>query len=152
MLTRRAMIAATATAPFLDYAAATRAWAATPKQVVVMVKQIDDIISFDPAESYEFTDNEVDGNCYRKLIVPDPNEGTRIAGDLAEKWEISEDGMNFTFHLRKDARFASGKPVTAADAEYSLHRVVMMNKTPGFIITQFGFTKDNVAKLIRATD
>ncbi|HEX5327925.1 MAG TPA: ABC transporter substrate-binding protein, partial [Acetobacteraceae bacterium] len=78
--------------------------------------------------------------------------GTRIAGDLAEKWEISEDGMNFTFHLRKDIHFDSGKPVTAADAEYSLHRVVMMNKTPGFIVTQFGFTKDNVQKLIRATD
>jgi peptide/nickel transport system substrate-binding protein len=152
MLTRRAMIAATATAPFLDYAAVTQAWAATPKQVVVMVKQIDDIISFDPAESYEFTDNEVDGNCYRKLVAPDLTTGTGLIGDLAEKWDVSSDGLTFTFHLRGDAYFPSGKPVTAQDAEFSLHRIVLLNKTPGFIITQFGFSKDNVAKLIQAKD
>ncbi|HEY6430997.1 MAG TPA: ABC transporter substrate-binding protein [Acetobacteraceae bacterium] len=153
MLTRRSLLASGAAIG--TGAAALRApeaYAATPPGVVVMAKQIDDIISFDPAEAYEFTDNEVDGNCYRKLIVPDAQQGTKIDGDLAEKWEISEDGTIFTFHLRKDARFDSGKPVTAADAEYSLHRVVMLNKTPGFIITQFGFTPDNVQKLIRATD
>ena len=52
-----------------------------------MAKQIDDIVSFDPAESYEFTNNEVDGNCYRRLIGPDPNDATKIDGDLAEKWD-----------------------------------------------------------------
>ena len=151
MLTRRSLLVSGAA---LGTATGLRApaFAATPPGIVVMAKQIDDIISFDPGEAYEFSDNEVDGNCYRKLVGPDPNQGTRIAGDLAEKWEISEDGTNFTFHLRKDARFESGKPVTAADAEFSLRRVVMMNKTPGFIVTQFGFTKDNVEKLIRATD
>ena len=38
---------------------------------------IDDIVSFDPAESYEFTNNEVDANCYRRLIRPDANDATR---------------------------------------------------------------------------
>ena len=79
-----------------------------------MVKQIDDIISFDPAESYEFSDNEVDGNCYRKLVAPDLTSGTGLIGDLAEKWDVSSDGLTFTFHLRDDAHFDSGKPVTAA--------------------------------------
>ncbi|HEX4261425.1 MAG TPA: ABC transporter substrate-binding protein, partial [Acetobacteraceae bacterium] len=152
MLTRRAMIAATTAAPFLDYASLTRAWAATPKQVIVMAKQIDDIISFDPAEAYEFTDNEVDGNCYRKLVAPDLAKGTGIVGDLAEKWEVSADGRTFTFHMRGDATFASGKKVTAEDAAFSLQRVVLLDKTPGFIVTQFGFSKDNVGKLIQATD
>src|SRR5262249_50321216 len=32
------------------------------------------------------------------------------------------------------------------------HRAITLNLTPGFILTQFGFTKDNVAQLIRATD
>ncbi|MGH7057521.1 MAG: ABC transporter substrate-binding protein, partial [Acetobacteraceae bacterium] len=84
MLTRRAMIAATTAAPFLDYAALTPASAATPKEVVVMAKQIDDIISFDPARSYEFSDNEIDGNCYRKLVQPDLKSGHGLAPDLAE--------------------------------------------------------------------
>jgi peptide/nickel transport system substrate-binding protein len=151
MLTRRALLAASASAP-LSYLALDRAFAETPKGIIAMAKQIDDIISFDPAESYEFTDNEVDANCYRKLVVPDYKDPTKIAGDLAEKWDVSQDGLTLTFHLRKDAVFDSGKPVTAQDAEFSLQRVVMLDKTPGFIITQFGFTKDNVAKLIRATD
>ncbi len=151
MLTRRALLAASASAP-LSYLAIERALAATPRGIVSMAGQIDDIISFDPAESYEFTDNEIDANCYRKLLTPDPHDAGKIAGDLAEKWEVSPDGLTFTFHLRNDALFDSGKPVTAQDAEFSLQRVVTLNKTPGFIITQFGFTKDNVASLIRATD
>jgi peptide/nickel transport system substrate-binding protein len=48
--------------------------------------------------------------------------------------------------------FESGKPVTAHDCAFSLQRVVKLNKTPGFIITQFGFTPDNVEGLVRATD
>ena len=147
MLTRRAALIASAAA--LPWGAAR---AQTPPGIAVMAKQIDDVISFDPAESYEFTDNEVDGNCYRKLIVPDLANATRIAPDLAEHWEVSPNNTTFTFHLTKSARFESGKPVTAADAEFSLRRIVQLNKTPAFIVTQFGFTKDNVERLIRATD
>ena len=150
MLTRRTLLASSAVVGVS--ARSIGAWAATPPGVVVMAKQIDDVISFDPAESYEFTDNELDGNCYRKLIVPDAQNGTKIDGDLAEKWDISKDGQTFTFHLTHNATFESGKPVTAQDAEFSLQRAVILNKTPGFILTQFGFTKDNVQKLIHATD
>jgi peptide/nickel transport system substrate-binding protein len=152
MLTRRSLLAASAASPALSYLAGPAAEAATPKDVVVMGKQIDDMIALDPAQAYEFTDNELDGNIYRKLVMPDPKTGTSVIGDLAEKFEVSADGLTFTFHLRRDAKFESGKPVTAQDAEFSFRRIVQMNKTPAFIITQFGFAKDNVEKLIRATD
>ena len=151
MLTRRTLLAAGAAAA-AEPLVPREGVAATPQGIVVMAKQIDDIVSFDPAQSYEFTDNEVDGNLYRKLVVPDPRDASAIAPDLATHWAVSADGRRLTFHLRKDGRFASGQPVTAGDAEFSLHRVVTLNLTPGFIITQFGFTKDNVAELIRATD
>jgi peptide/nickel transport system substrate-binding protein len=152
MLTRRSLLAASAASPVLSYVGGQRAEAATPKDVVVMGKQIDDMIALDPAQAYEFTDNELDGNIYRKLVMPDPKTGTTVIGDLAEKFEVSADGLTFTFHMRRDAKFDSGKPVTAQDAEFSFHRIVQMNKTPAFIITQFGFAKDNVERLIRATD
>jgi peptide/nickel transport system substrate-binding protein len=151
MLTRRTMLASSA-ATLAAPAILSGARAATPKGIAVMARQIDDIVSFDPAESYEFTNGEVDANCYRRLIRPDINDATKIEGDLAEKWDISKDGLTFTFKLRRDAKFDSGNPVTANDAAFSLQRVVKLNKTPGFIITQFGFTPDNVEKLIRATD
>ncbi|HEX3403414.1 MAG TPA: ABC transporter substrate-binding protein [Acetobacteraceae bacterium] len=152
MLSRRTLLAASAASPMLSAVGAHTAAAATPKDVVVMGKQIDDMIALDPAQAYEFTDNELDGNIYRKLVMPDPKTGTSVIGDLAEKFEVSSDSLNFTFHLRRDAKFDSGKPVTAQDAEFSFHRIVQMNKTPAFILTQFGFAKDNVEKLIRATD
>ena len=69
MLTRRTLLAASA-ATVAAPAVLTGAHAATPKGVAVMAKQIDDIVSFDPAESYEFTNGEVDANCYRRLIRP----------------------------------------------------------------------------------
>jgi peptide/nickel transport system substrate-binding protein len=151
MLTRRALIAAGA-ATAAGPAATRQAHAATPANTIVMAKQIDDIISFDPAQSYEFTDTEVDANIYRKLVSPDLNNLSKIGPDLAEHWDVSSDGKTFTFHLAQNTKFASGKPMTSADAEFSLRRVVMLNLTPGFILTQFGFTKDNVAQMIRATD
>lgn len=151
MLTRRALMAA-GSAAIAGPIAAGRAHAATPANTIVMAKEIDDIISFDPAQSYEFSDTEVDANIYRKLVSPDLSNLSKIGPDLAEHWQVSSDGKTFTFHLTQNARFASGKPMTAADVEFSFHRVVMLNLTPGFIITQFGFTKDNVAQLIRATD
>jgi peptide/nickel transport system substrate-binding protein len=151
MLTRRTLLAtsaATAAAP----AVLTGARATTPKGVAVMARAIDDIVSFDPAESYEFSNNEVDANCYRRLVHPDLQDTTRIVGDLAEKYEVSPDGLAFTFHLRRDVKFDSGNPLTAHDAAFSLQRVVKLNKTPGFIITQFGFNADNVEKMVRARD
>ena len=151
MLTRRTLLASSA-ATVAAPAVLTEARAATPKGVAVMAKQIDDIVSFDPAESYEFTNGEVDANCYRRLIRPDLDDATKIEGDLAEKWDVSKDGLTFTFKLRRDAKFDSGNPVTAHDAAFSLHRVVKLNKTPGFIVTQFGFNPDNVEKAIRALD
>ena len=46
-----------------------------------------------------------------------------VAPDLAERIEVSEDGLNYTFHLRKEAKFHNGKPVTSEDVRWSLERV-----------------------------
>ena len=47
-------------------------------------------------------------------------------------------------------KFASGNPLTAEDVVFSLQRAVMLDKTPAFILTQFGFTKDNVKDKMQA--
>jgi peptide/nickel transport system substrate-binding protein len=128
------------------------ALAATPKDTVVMAKQIDDIISLDPAESFEFSGSEAVGNIYERLIAYDLKDVSKLKGELAESWSAGADGKTYTFKMRKGIKFASGNPVTAQDAAYSLQRAVIMNKTPGFILTQFGFTKENAKGKIRATD
>src|ERR1700719_1118499 len=48
----------------------------------------------------------------------------KISGELAESYEVSPDGLKLTFHLRKDAKFQDGSPVTADDVKWSLDRVV----------------------------
>jgi oligopeptide transport system substrate-binding protein len=46
----------------------------------------------------------------------------KVQPDLAEKWEVSADGKTYTFHIRDNAVFQSGKKVTAKDIKYSLER------------------------------
>jgi peptide/nickel transport system substrate-binding protein len=49
----------------------------------------------------------------------------KITGELAESYEVSPDGLKLTFHLRKDAKFQDGSPVTAEDVKWSLDREVV---------------------------
>src|SRR6202046_4082234 len=48
----------------------------------------------------------------------------KINGEIAESYEVSPDGLKLTFHLRKDAKFQDGSPVTAEDVKWSLDRAV----------------------------
>lgn len=126
--------------------------AQTPKDTVVMAKQIDDIISLDPAEVFEFSGGEVIGNIYDRLITFDLKDVSRLYGVIATSWTISDDGKTYTFKLKPGIKFHSGNPVTAADVVYSLQRAVTLNKSPGFILTQFGIKKDNVLNVVKAVD
>ncbi|HVI87993.1 MAG TPA: peptide ABC transporter substrate-binding protein [Dongiaceae bacterium] len=47
----------------------------------------------------------------------------KVAPGMAEKWDVSDDGLTYTFHLR-DAKWSNGDPVTAGDFVYSIQRLV----------------------------
>jgi len=130
--------------------AATIAVAEIPADVVVMAKQIDDIVSLDPAEAYEFSDEEAIANLYDHLLDYDPVHPEVIRGALAQSWSVAGDGLSYRVVLRPDARFASGRKVTAEDAAFSLRRIILLDMTPAFVLRQFGFTAENVAQRIRA--
>lgn len=55
-------------------------------------------------------------------LVRSTADGKSIEPCLATKWEISEDGKTYTFHLREGVCFSDGTPVTAEDWEYSIER------------------------------
>lgn len=141
------LISAGAFAAMLAGAAA----AATPKDTLVVAWAIDDIITMDPAETFEISTGEIMGNSYDRLLRYDVNDPSKLVPDLAKSWTVSEDGKTFTFELRDGAKFASGNPVTAEDAAFSLQRAVILDKTPAFILSQFGLTKDNVKDKVKAT-
>ena len=45
-------------------------------------------------------------------------------GGVAKSWDVSDDGKVYTFHLRDDAKWSNGDPITADDFVYTLRRVV----------------------------
>ncbi len=126
--------------------------AATPKNTFVMAKDIADIITMDPAEVFELTTGEIIANIYDRIMMFEPEDLQTLVGGVAESWEVSGDGKTITFSIRPGLKFHSGNPVRAEDVAWSLQRVVKLNKTPAFIITQFGWNADNVDGLIKALD
>src|ERR1700722_10327176 len=76
----------------------------------------------------------LDQNLYSRLLQPNAT-GTALLPDLATSWDISPDGLSYTFHLRPDAKFADGSPVTAADVVYSIERSRKFSGGWGFLLT-----------------
>ncbi len=136
----------------LVFLAVVPAQSATPKDTLVMAYRIDDMITLDPAEIFEFTGAEFAANTYDRLINYDVDNVSNIYGGIADSWTIADDGVTYTFKIRKDISFASGNKLTAEDVAFSLKRVVTLNLGPAFIITQFGFTPENIDKTIVKVD
>jgi len=132
--------------------AAPVALADTPPDTLVQAWAIDDMISLDPAEAFELSTGEITGNTYDMLVRLDINDTTTVIGGIAESWTVSDDGLTYTFKLKPDIKFASGNPITAEDVAWSFERAVKLNKSPAFIIQQFGLTSDNVTEKAKAAD
>ncbi|MBI2527633.1 MAG: ABC transporter substrate-binding protein [Candidatus Rokubacteria bacterium] len=61
---------------------------------------------------------------YSGLLHYDPDEPTKVIGDLAERWTVSPDGKTYTFHLRKGVRWHDGQPFSSADVKATFDRVL----------------------------
>jgi len=72
------------------------------------------------------TDGRIESNILRDLfeglVVPGPDGS--VQPGVAESWDASADGLVYTFHLRNNAKWSNGEPLTAADFLYSLRRAV----------------------------
>ena len=67
---------------------------------------------------------EADGTyfAFERLVLLDENN--ELVPAAADRWESSEDGQTWTFHLREGARWSDGRTVTAHDFEYSFRRML----------------------------
>ena len=61
---------------------------------------------------------------YSGLLQYDPDEPSKIIGDLAERWTASPDGKTYTFHLRKNVKWHDGQPFSSADVKASFDRML----------------------------
>jgi peptide/nickel transport system substrate-binding protein len=59
---------------------------------------------------------------YDPLVRSDPTGGDKLVPGLATSWDVSSDGLTYTFHLRQGVQFSNGQPLTAADVKFSLDR------------------------------
>ena len=81
--------------------------------------------TLDPALTQDATSAEYIVEIYSGLVAL--NTKMEVVPDLAERWELSQDGTTYTFFLRKGAKFQDGKEIKASDFQYSLERATDPN-------------------------
>ncbi|MGF1476697.1 MAG: ABC transporter substrate-binding protein [Geminicoccaceae bacterium] len=126
--------------------------AATPEDMLVMGMRIDDIITLDPAETFELSAGEINANLYDRVMTFEPDDLETLTGGVVDSWQIGDDGKTITFTMKDGLTFHSGNPVRPDDAVFSLRRVIKLDKTPAFILSQLGWTADNVDDLVKVVD
>lgn len=82
----------------------------------------DDGKTLDPHKAADAASMHLIENLYSTLLRYAPEYG-EVEPDLAERYEVSPDGLVYTFHLNRAATFHSGRRVTSADVKYSIERI-----------------------------
>ncbi|MGY1723855.1 ABC transporter substrate-binding protein [Blastococcus sp. SYSU DS0533] len=78
---------------------------------------------FDPHVTSAYPSFQVLENVYDTLVVPNAQDLT-MEPSLATDWEVSEDGLTWTFNLREGVTFHDGSEFDAADVVYSYNRII----------------------------
>lgn len=124
------------------------AQARTPQDTLVYGTSLAQVISLDPHQGQDVAALEIMANLYDRLVASTPDG--QLVPQLAESWQIDDDAI--TFRLRSEARFASGRAVTAEDVVWSLTRLMRLNQAPASKLSLTGYTQDNIADLLHVVD
>lgn len=120
----------------LALSAPAGAFERTPDGNVIVFGGRQAIPVLDPHVRYDWSTRMVQQAVYDALLKyeGDPAE---LKPWLAEKWETSEDGKVWTFHLVENAKFHNGDPVTAEAVRYSFERGLKLNKGVAWMLKDF---------------
>ena len=61
---------------------------------------------------------------YSTLLRFDPQNYPKIVGDVAESWQVSKDGLTYTFKIRKGIQFHDGSVLTAKDVKATYDKII----------------------------
>ncbi len=100
-------------------------------QNVATVNVVQIFGTIDPAKINDYTEYMADVNMYEALTTLD-GDGN-ILPLLAESWDVSDDTLTYTFHLKAGATFQDGSPVEAKDVVYSVKRLMAINEGPAYL-------------------
>lgn len=106
------------------------------QSTLVIGGDFSDLITFDPGVSYEFSGSLVAGNIYDTLVAYEGNNLKTLKPRLASSWAVTQTstGSKITFKLR-DAKFSTGRPVTANDVVWSVNRAISLKTPSSFLYT-----------------
>ncbi|MGQ2904866.1 MAG: ABC transporter substrate-binding protein [Neoaquamicrobium sediminum] len=129
---RNLLLAGVAAAALSASAALAPAFAQDIKQGGSMtVTYKDDVSTLDPAIGYDWQNWSMIKSLFDGLMDYVPGT-TELRPEIAESYEISEDGTVFTFKLRDGVKFHNGRALTAEDVKYSIERTVNpQTQSPG---------------------
>lgn len=128
------------------------AYAASPADALVIGTSLNTIASLDPAVTNARTPSEIFSNIYDTLLTVPADDLGKLQPGLAESWVVSEDSRTITLKIREGVTFSSGNPVTAEDAVWTIQRVIKIGGVGASDISRWGFTADNIAEVVKATD
>src|SRR5262245_22143520 len=83
----------------------------------------DDVSTLDPAIGYDWQNWSMIKSLFDGLMDYKPGT-TELVPDLAESFDISPDGTQYTFKLRHGVKFHNGRELTADDVKYSIERAI----------------------------
>ena len=84
---------------------------------------IGDPLTFNPALANDSSSGDVLGYLFEGLTQISWLTG-KMEPNLAQSWEHSDDGLTWTFHLRRDVLWHDGRPFTAHDVEFTFNRII----------------------------
>ena len=79
--------------------------------------------TFNPWTTSSAYDLSIMSNVYDTLLIVDENN--EYAPSLAESWEIADDGMTYTFHLRQGVKWSDGSEFTSADVAFTIEQCIL---------------------------
>jgi len=121
-----------------------------PSDTVVIAANTGIFITLDPGGVYEVLPGKVVDACYAKLVdLKVENETLVPRLVLAEKLDISEDGMTYTFTLKDDVKFSNGDPVTVDDMIWTVKRFLKMGKSAVWLLESIGINLENMDQTIQ---
>ena len=103
------------------------------------------VMSLDPQQATDGTSFEVMAN-YTDGLTQMDDTGAAVAA-VAESWETSDDGLTWTFHLRKDAKWSNGTPVTAKDFVFGWQRAVDPD-----VASEYAYMLSDIGQIKNAAD
>jgi len=97
----------------------------------IVITYKDDVATLDPAIGYDWQNWSMIKSLFDGLMDYVPGT-TELRPGLAESYDMSDDGLTYTFHLRPGVKFHNGREMTADDVKYSLDRVTLpATQSPG---------------------